>query len=98
LSAKSDYKTGCWIASIPEWQAPADLDESKAQEDAAAPRHLTNRLLFGFSLHTDRVPFELVDSTARHSSPMKGERRWRGPYSISKFDHHNISGGAVDNT
>jgi hypothetical protein len=28
---------------------------------------------------------------------MKGELRWRGPNSISKFDHHNIyvNGGAV---
>jgi hypothetical protein len=32
------------------------------------------------------------------SSPMKGELRWRGPNSISKFDHHNISGSAVDDT
>jgi hypothetical protein len=29
---------------------------------------------------------------------MKGELRWRGHTSISKFDHHNISGGAVDDT
>jgi hypothetical protein len=29
---------------------------------------------------------------------MKGELRWRGANSISKFDHHNINGGAVDNT
>jgi hypothetical protein len=32
------------------------------------------------------------------SSPMKGELRWRGPNSISKFDHHNLNGGAVDDT
>jgi hypothetical protein len=30
--------------------------------------------------------------------PMKGELRWRGANSISKFDHHNINGGAVDST
>jgi hypothetical protein len=24
---------------------------------------------------------------------MKGELRWRGANSISKFDHHNINGG-----
>jgi hypothetical protein len=29
-------------------------------------------------------------------SPMKKELRWRGPSSISKFHHHNINGGAVD--
>jgi hypothetical protein len=29
---------------------------------------------------------------------MKGELRWRGANSISKFHHHNINGGAVDNT
>jgi hypothetical protein len=29
---------------------------------------------------------------------MKGELQWRGANSISKFDHHNINGGAVDNT
>jgi hypothetical protein len=34
----------------------------------------------------------------QRSSPMKGELRWRGPNSISKFDHHNINGGAVDYT
>jgi hypothetical protein len=28
---------------------------------------------------------------------MKGELRWRGANSISKFDHHNINGGTVDN-
>jgi hypothetical protein len=33
--------------------------------------------------------FRLNCSTAR-SSPMKGELRWRGPNSISKFYHHNI--------
>jgi hypothetical protein len=34
----------------------------------------------------------------QRSSPMKGELRWRGQNSISKFDHHNIHGGAVDDT
>jgi hypothetical protein len=34
----------------------------------------------------------------KRSSPMKGELRWRGPSSISKFHHHNINGGAVDDT
>jgi hypothetical protein len=29
---------------------------------------------------------------------VKGELRWWGPNSISKFDHHNINGGAVDDT
>jgi hypothetical protein len=53
------------------------------------------RLLFGFfMLYTDRVPFELLDCALR-SPPMKGELRWRGANSISKFDHHNINGGAV---
>jgi hypothetical protein len=34
----------------------------------------------------------------QRSSPMKGELRWRGARSISKFHHHNINGGAVDDT
>jgi hypothetical protein len=34
----------------------------------------------------------------QRSSPMKGELRWRGPSSISKFHHHNLNGGAVDCT
>jgi hypothetical protein len=34
----------------------------------------------------------------QRSSPMKGELLWRGPNSNSKFDHHNINGGAVDDT
>jgi hypothetical protein len=34
----------------------------------------------------------------QRSSLMKGELRWRGPSSISKFHHHNINGGAVDDT
>jgi hypothetical protein len=34
----------------------------------------------------------------QRSSPMKGELRLRGPNSISKFHHHNINGGAVDDT
>jgi hypothetical protein len=34
----------------------------------------------------------------QRSSPMKGELRWRGPTGISKFHHHNINGGAVDDT
>jgi hypothetical protein len=34
----------------------------------------------------------------QRSSPMKGELRWRGPNSISNFDHHNINGGAADDT
>jgi hypothetical protein len=51
------------------------------------------RLLFEFFLlYTDHVPFEL-----QRSLPMKGELRWKGTNSISKFDHHNINGGAVDN-
>jgi hypothetical protein len=55
------------------------------------------RLLFGFFLlHTDRVPFQLLDSAAL--APMKGKLGWRGANSISKFAHHNINGGAVDNT
>jgi hypothetical protein len=29
---------------------------------------------------------------------MKGELRWKGPNSISNFDHHNRNGGAVDDT
>jgi hypothetical protein len=29
---------------------------------------------------------------------MKGELRWMGANSISKFDHHNIYGGTVDDT
>jgi hypothetical protein len=29
---------------------------------------------------------------------MKGELRLRGAKSFSKFHHHNINGGAVDNT
>jgi hypothetical protein len=29
---------------------------------------------------------------------MKGELRWRGPKTISKFDHNNINGGAVNDT
>jgi hypothetical protein len=29
---------------------------------------------------------------------MKGELRLRGASSISKFHHHNINGGAVDDT
>jgi hypothetical protein len=32
------------------------------------------------------------------SAALLEEQRWRGPTSISKFDHHNISGGAVDDT
>jgi hypothetical protein len=55
------------------------------------------RLLFGFFLlYTDRVPFELLDSAAllwRESCGGGG-----GANSISKFDHYNINGGAVDNT
>jgi hypothetical protein len=29
---------------------------------------------------------------------MKGELRWSGANSISKFDHNNINGDAVDST
>jgi hypothetical protein len=29
---------------------------------------------------------------------MKGELRLRGANSVSKFHHHNINGGAVDDT
>jgi hypothetical protein len=36
--------------------------------------------------------------TWQRSSPMKGELRLRGSSSISKFHHHNINGGAVDDT
>jgi hypothetical protein len=43
----------------------------------------------------DRVPFELLDSAA---PSVKGELWWRGAKSISKFDRHNINGGAVYNT
>jgi hypothetical protein len=46
------------------------------------------RLRFGFSLlYKDRVPFELLDSAALLHT--KGDLRWRGANSISKFDHHN---------
>jgi hypothetical protein len=60
-------------------------------------RHLTiSTAFFGFSLlYTDRVPFELLDSAAL---PLKRELRWRGANRISKFGHHNINGGAVDDT
>jgi hypothetical protein len=34
----------------------------------------------------------------QRSSPMKGELGLRGLSSISKFHHHNINGGAVDDT
>jgi hypothetical protein len=57
--------------------------------------NLLYRLLFVFFLlYTDRVPFELLESAALL---MKGELRWRGANSISKFYHHNINGGAGDN-
>jgi hypothetical protein len=36
--------------------------------------------------------------TWQRSSPMKGELRLRGANSISKFHHHNINGGTVDDT
>jgi hypothetical protein len=56
------------------------------------------RLFFGFSLlYTDRVPFEMLDSAGLLYC-MKGELRWSGQNKISKFDHHNINGGAVDDT
>jgi hypothetical protein len=41
--------------------------------------------------------FRLNCLTAQPSN-MKGELRWRGANSISKFDHHDINGGDVDNT
>jgi hypothetical protein len=34
----------------------------------------------------------------QRSSPMKGEPRLNGANSVSKFHHHNINGGAVDDT
>jgi hypothetical protein len=34
----------------------------------------------------------------QRSSPMKGALRLRGANSVSKFHHHNINGGAVDDT
>jgi hypothetical protein len=53
-------------------------------------------LLFGFFLlYTDRVPFELLDSAALVWRETCGGE---GANSISKFDHHNINGGAVNNT
>jgi hypothetical protein len=45
-----------------------------------------------------RTVFQLNCLTAQLCSPMKGELRWRGPNSISKFHHHNINGRAVDDT
>jgi hypothetical protein len=53
------------------------------------------RLLLG-SLCYIRPVFHLNCLTAHLS--LKGELRLRGPNSISKFDHHTISGGAVDDT
>jgi hypothetical protein len=56
------------------------------------------KLRFGFSLlYLHTRPCSIWIAWQR-SSPMKGELRWRGPNSISKFDHHYISGGAVDDT
>jgi hypothetical protein len=46
-------------------------------------------------LYTDRVPFELFDSTALLCRESCGGM---GANSISKFDHHNINGGGVYNT
>jgi hypothetical protein len=55
------------------------------------------RLLFGFSLlYTDHVLFELLDSAQLSYEGRAAVER--GPNSISKFDHHNINGGAVDDT
>jgi hypothetical protein len=55
------------------------------------------RLLLGFFLlYADRVPFELLNSAVllwRESCGGRGQI-----CSIPKFDHHNINGGAVDNT
>jgi hypothetical protein len=53
------------------------------------------RLLFGFFLLYGPCSVWIA---WQRSPPMKGELRWRGANSISKFDHHNINGGAVDNT
>jgi hypothetical protein len=55
------------------------------------------KLFFGFFLpyRKDCVPFELIDSAALIWSNSCGSG---GANSISKFDHHNINGGAVDNT
>jgi hypothetical protein len=47
------------------------------------------------TVYTDCVPFELVGSAA---PPMKSKLRWRGTNSVSTFGHHNINGGAGDNT
>jgi hypothetical protein len=65
-------------------------DLGKAQHNH---RHLTILTAFCgfFLLYTDRVPFELLDRR-------KGALRWMGANSISKFDHHNINGGDVNNT
>jgi hypothetical protein len=53
------------------------------------------RLLFGFfPLQYIRTVFCFNCLTAQ----LSGELRWRGPNSISKFDHHNINGGGVEDT
>jgi hypothetical protein len=60
-------------------------------------RHLTiySRLRFGFSL---------LYKTVSHLNCLKAQLSYegraavKGPNSISKFDHHNINGGAVDDT
>jgi hypothetical protein len=55
------------------------------------------RLRFGSSLlYTVRACSIWI--AWQRSSPMKGELRLRGANSVSKFHHHNINGGAVDDT
>jgi hypothetical protein len=69
----------------------------KYSEVTYTHRHLTIQTAFWVlsAIHTHHVPFELLDSAAL---------LWRescgggGPNSSSKFDHHNINGGAVDDT
>jgi hypothetical protein len=55
------------------------------------------RLLFGIFFSTIYGPCSVWIAWQRRP-PMKGELWWRGVNSISKFDHHNIHGGAVANT
>jgi hypothetical protein len=50
-----------------------------------------------FLLFKERRPFKLKKRISI-GTMANGELRWRGANSISKFDHHNINGGAVDNT
>jgi hypothetical protein len=62
-------------------------------------RHLTIycRLLFGFFLLYTETVFRLNCLTAQPSYEGRAAVE-EGAKSFSKFDHHNINGGAVDNT